>query len=342
MSSEPQPAFLPPPAAMLEIVQGYWASRAVYVAAKLGIPDLLKDGPRTCEDLAKASDTHAPTLYRVLRALDSIGVVRENGELSFALTPLGATLRTDAPGSLRFFAIEELGENHYPAWEQLLYSVKSGATAFNRVYGTSKWQYMTEHPDEAGIFNAAMGSFSSVVADAIVQAYDFSASKTIVDLGGGDGSLLAAVLKASPASNGILADLPHVAEKAKLRLGNEGLGGRCQVAPVDFFSEVPAGDTYMLKWIIHDWDDERSVTILRNCRNALAPGGKVLLIEAVLQPGSATAFSKFVDLNMLVMTGGRERTEPEYRALLQSAGLTLTRIVPTHTEMSIIEAWAAA
>jgi len=338
MSSHPQPAELPPPVAMLQIVQGYWASRAVYAAAKLGIPDLLKDGSRRCEDLARASDTHAPSLYRLLRALDSIGVVREGPEQSFSLTPVGATLRTDVPGSLRFFAIEELGENHYPAWEKLLYSLKSGAIAFDHVYGASKWQYMTHHLDDAAIFNAAMASFSSVVAAAIVEAYDFSASKTIVDLGGGDGSLLSAVLKANPTAHGVLADLPHVAEKARLRLTSEGLDGRSQVVPTDFFEQVPPGDTYLLKWIIHDWDDERCTAILSHCRNAMAPNGKVLLIEAVLQPGPASAFSKFMDLNMLVMTGGRERTEPEYRAVLQSAGLKLTRVIPTHTVMSIIEA----
>jgi|SRR5581483_7195821 len=346
MSSQPQLEQVPPPVAMLQFVQGYWASRAVYVAAKLGIADLLKDGPRSAEDLAQASNTHAPTLYRVLRALASIGVLRQAGDLLFALTPLGDTLRTDVPGSLRFFAVEELGENHYPAWEQVLHSVRTGATAFNQVYGTSKWQYMTEHPDEAAIFNAAMASFSSVVAHAIVEAYDFSGSKTIVDVGGGDGNLLAAVLKANTTARGTLADLPHVAEKATVRLADEGLTSRCAVEPVDFFQQVPAGDTYLLKWIIHDWDDEHSIAILRNCREALsnngarngAPNGKVLIIEAVLQPGVAGAFSKLMDLNMLVMTGGRERTEAEYHALLESAGLRLTRVVPTHTEMSIIEA----
>lgn len=338
MSSHAQPALLPPPVAMLQIVQGYWASRAVYVAAKLGIPDLLKDGPKTCDDLARASDTHAPSLYRVLRALDSIGVVHEERDRSFTLTPLGATLRSDVPGSLRFFAIEELGENHYPAWEKVLHSVKSGSTAFDHVYGASKWQYMAERPEEAGIFNAAMASFSSVVAAAIVAAYDFSSSQTIVDVGGGDGSLLSAVLKAQKNARGVLADLPHVAEEASRRLTTDELDGRCSVVPTDFFRQVPEGDTHLLKWIIHDWDDDRSAAILRNCRDAVAPNGKVLLIEAVLQPGHATAFSKFMDLNMLVMTGGRERTEAEYRTLLQSAGLQLKRIVPTHTEMSIIEA----
>ena len=323
---------------MLGIVQGYWASRAVYVAAKLGIADLLADGPQSCEDLARATGAHAPSLYRVLRALASIGIFSEDPGQTFAITPVGATLRTDVPGSLRHFAIEELGENHYPAWEQVLYSVKSGAKAFDHVFGRTKWQYMTEHPEEAAIFNAAMSSFSFVVANAIVEAYDFSGSRTIVDVGGGDGSLLTAILKANGHTRGILADLPHVAEQARVRVESEGLAPRCEIAPGDFFREVPAADTCMLKWIIHDWDDDRSIAILRNCRNALTPNGKVLLIEAVVEPGPATAFSKMMDLNMLVMTGGRERTEPEYRALLQAAGLTLTRIVPTHTAMSVIEA----
>ena len=329
---------LPAPVAMLQMIQGFWVSRAVYVAAKLGIPDLLKDGAKSSEELAEATRTHAPSLYRVLRALDSVGVFQEQDGRRFSLTPLGATLRSDVHGSLRFFAIEELGENHYPAWEKMLHSASTGATAFNHVFGASKWEYMTQHPDEARIFDQAMGSFSSVVAEAIVGAYDFSASEVVVDVGGGDGRLLAAILKANAQARGVLADVPHVAEGARRRFETEGLSDRCEVAGVDFFDSVPGADTYVLKWIIHDWDDARSKAILTNCRKALAPGGKVLLIEAVLLPGRASAFSKFMDLNMLVMTGGRERTEGEYRVLLASAGLRLTKIVPTQTEMSIIEA----
>jgi len=323
---------------MLQMIQGFWLSRAVYVAAKLGIPDLLKDGPKSPEELAQATGTHAPSLYRVLRALESVGVFAEADRGRFALTPLGATLQTGIPGSLRFFAIEELGENHYPAWEKVLHSVKTGAIAFNHVYGASKWQYMTEHPDEATIFDEAMASFSSVVAAAIVEAYDFSASGTVVDVGGGDGLLLSTILKANPRLRGVLADLPHVAAGALRRFQVEELTGCCEIAPGDFFESVPAGETYVLKWIIHDWDDDRSVAILKNCRSAMAKDGKVLLVEAVIRPGGATSFSKLMDLNMLVMTGGRERTEAEYHALFTAAGLRLNRVIPTHTEMSIIEA----
>lgn len=338
MSAQAQRTELPPPAVMLQMIQGFWISRAIYVAAKLGIPDLLKGGPQSSHDLAQATGTHAPSLYRVLRALDSVGVFAEDGQGGFALTPLGATLLTDVQGSLRFFAIEELGENHYPAWEKVLYSVQTGAIAFNHVYGESKWRYMEQHPEEAMIFNHAMASFSFVVAAAVAGAYDFSSSRMVVDLGGGDGSLLAGILQAHSQLRGVVADVPHVIERARQRLDADGLSERCGTVGIDFFKGVPNSDTYVLKWILHDWTDEQCVTILKNCRNAMTPNGRVLIIEAVLQPGDATSFGKFVDLNMLVMTGGRERTETEYRTLLETAGLKLTRIIPTQTEMSIVEA----
>lgn len=338
MSVNAQSSELPPPVAMLQMIQGFWISRALYAIAEIGVPDLLKDGPKSVEELAQATGTHAPSLYRVLRALDSSGVFAEDDQKRFALTPVGATLRSDVPGSLRFFAIEELGGNHYSAWEKMLHSLKTGAIAFNQVYGISKWQYHAEHPEEAKIFDEAMTSFSSVVNAEIVASYDFSSSGTVVDVGGGDGSLLAAILKAHPHLRGVLADLPHVVAGAQRRFTSEGLAERCEAVAVDLFKSAPKGDTYVLKWIIHDWDDQQSVAILKNCRSAMANGGKILLVESVIRPGAATSFSKFMDLNMLVMTGGRERTETEYRALLDAAGLNLTRIIPTRTEMSVIEA----
>jgi len=336
--SAPAPNELPPPALMLQMIQGFWISRAIYAAAKLGIPDLLKEGPRNTQDLARATGTHASSLYRLLRALDSIGVFAEQSGDRFTLTPLGATLLTDVPGSLRFFAIEELGENHYPAWEKVLYSLQTGAIAFDHVYGESKWQYMAKHPDEAKIFDNAMASFSWVVSAAVAAACDFSSSRTVVDLGGGDGSLLSGILHAHPHLQGVVGDVPHVIERTRQKLEAEGLSHRCGTASVDFFKAVPASDTYLLKWILHDWTDEQSVTILKNCRDAMTSDGRVLIVEAVLQPGAATSLGKFVDLNMLVMTGGRERTETEYRTLLEASGLKLTKVIPTQTEMSIVEA----
>lgn len=341
MSAHPQPMEEPPPVAMLKIIEGFWASRSVYVAAKLGLPDLLKDGAKTTEELAATTGTHAPSLYRLLRALVSIGVFAEDEMGKFSLTPLGATLRTDVPGSLRFIVIEELGENHYPAWEKLLYSLKTGAIAFNHVYGNSKWHYMTEHEDEARIFDQAMASFGGATAAAVIEAYDFSASKRVVDMGGGNGSFLATILKANPQVRGVLFDVPHVVEAASRYLESEGVMSRCEVVGGDFFQSAPPADLYLLRWIIHDWDDVRSVAILKHCCEAMSAGGKVLLVEAVLKPGRATSFAKFLDLNMLVMTGGLERTEAEYANLLSAAGLKLARIIPTHTVMSVIEAVGA-
>lgn len=323
---------------MLQMIQSFWVSRALHVAAELGLADLLKAGPRNSKELATATGTHAPSLYRVLRALGSVGVFAEDDEQRFTLTPLGTTLCRDAPGSLRHFALEVLGQNHYYAWEKIMCSVKTGATAFNHAYGVSTWQFIAEHREDGRIFDEAMASFNTVIADAVLAAYDFSSCNVVVDVGGGDGSLLSAIFQANPHLRGVLVDLCHLTDSAQRRFKRLGQAERCAVVAGDFFASVPQGDTYILKWIIHDWDDPRSVAILKNCRAAMSNEGRILIVESVLEPGSATSFSKFMDLNMLVMTGGRERTAAEYQALLNSAGLRLTRIVPTTTEMSVIEA----
>jgi hypothetical protein len=323
---------------LLEVIQGFWVARATCVAAEFGIPDLLKSGPKKNEQLAEVMGLHAPSLYRLMRALSSVGVFSQDEQQRFALTPLGAALCSDGPRSLRSFAIELLGRNHYVSWEKLGYSVKTGGTAFNHVYGASKWQYHAKHPGEARIYDAAMAGFNTVTSDVIVASYDFSSVGTIVDLGGGDGSVLVGVLKAHPHLQGVLADLPHVIDGAWQRIKREGLDDRCVVVPADFFKLIPKGDVYLLKWIIHDWDDESAQIILQNCCAAMAHTDRLLLIESVIGPENNTCFTKFMDLAMLVMTGGRERTETEYRALLGRAGLKLTRIIPTKTEMSLIEA----
>jgi hypothetical protein len=327
-----------PEAAMLQMIQSFWVSRALHVAAELGIADLLKDGPRSREELAIATATHAASLYRVLRALSSVGVFDEDDSGRFSLTPIGSTLCTDVPGSLRHFAVEVLGQNHYCAWDKIMYSVKTGATAFDHVYDVSRWQFNTEHRQDGRIFDEAMASFSTAVAAAVLEAYDFSSSNKVVDIGGGDGGLLAAILQSNPHLTGVLVDLHHITASAQRRFKRLNLAHRCEVVARDFFASVPEGDTYILKWILHDWDDPLSVAILGSCSEAMADEGKVLIIESVLQAGCATSFSKFRDLNMLVMTGGRERTEAEYEALLDNAGLRLARIIPIATEMSMIEA----
>jgi len=338
MSTQAQPIKLAAPAAMLQMIHGFCVSRAICVVAKLGIPDLLSHGPQNSEDLALAVGAHSPSLYRILRALASVGVFTEDKRRGFALTPLGDTLRTDVPGSLRVLASELLGGNQYKAWEHLLYSIKTGAIAFDHVFGVTKWQYNAEHPKEATAFDDAMASFNSVITFSIIAFYEFSSCGTLVDVGGGNGSVLAAILKAHLLMHGVLADLPHVVDGARTWLKLEGVLGRCKVVEADFFKSVPEGDTYLLKWIIHDWDDHNAETILKNCQAALKPGGRVLLIESILEPRNGTSLATSMDLAMLVMTGGRERTEPEYQSLLGRAGLRITNIISTGTELSLIEA----
>lgn len=328
----------PPPVAMLQLIAGFWVSRALYIAAKLGIADLLAEGPKRSEELAQTTSTRAPSLYRVLRALASVGVFTEDDTGRFALTPLAATLQSDIPGSLRAFAIAELGEEHYPAWGDVLHSVKTGEIAFNHLFGMDVWQYRAQHPEDAKTFDEAMANFTAVVNEAILASYDFSPFGTVVDVGGGDGGLLASILKANLRLKGVLFDLPHVTDGARRRIEAEGLMERCKVVAGDFFASVPSGgDAYLLKWIIHDWDEEHAVAILKHCHRAMAEHGKLLLAEAVIPRGNEPSFHKFMDLNMLVMTGGRERTEAEYRVLLEAAGFRLTQIIPTPSEMSVIE-----
>ncbi len=330
---------VPPPVVMLQMIAGFWLSRALYLAAKLGLADLLKEGPKSSKDLAQRTGTHAPSLHRVLRALASVGVFTEDTQGRFALTPLAETLRSDVPGSLRAFTISELGEDHYPAWGEVMHSVRTGEIAFDHLFGMDVWRYRAQHPEEGRIFDEAMASFSSVVNAAIVASYDFSAIDTIMDIGGGDGSLIASILKANPGMKGVLFDLPHVSAGAQRRIEAEGLADRCEIVAGDAFTAVPSGgDAYLLKWIIHDWDDARSVAILKNCHRTMPPHGKLLLVEAIIPAGDRPSFHKFMDLNMLVMTGGRERTEAEYRGLLDAAGFSLRTIIPTQTEMSVLEA----
>jgi ubiquinone/menaquinone biosynthesis C-methylase UbiE len=334
----PSNADVRPPVAMLQMISGFWISRAIYVAAKLGIADHLCDGHRTVDELAAATGTHAPSLYRVLRALASVGIFTEDENRRFALTPLAETLQSDAPDSLRAFATVELGEEHYPAWGELLHSVRTGEIAFDRAFGMPVWKFFEQNPENAKTFNDAMTGFTLAVNDAVLSSYDFSSIGKIVDVGGGHGSLIASILKANPKMRGVLFDAPPVIEGARHRIRDEGIADRCEAVAGDFFKSVPSGgDAYIVKWIIHDWDDEQSISILKNCHRAMADNGRLLLVEAVVPDGSEPHFSKYMDLNMLVMTGGRERTADQYRTLLEASGFKLTRIVPTKSPMSIIE-----
>jgi ubiquinone/menaquinone biosynthesis C-methylase UbiE len=323
---------------MLQIISGFWVSRSVYVTAKLGIADLLKDGAKTAAELASATNTHAPSLFRVLRALVPFGIVTQDQQDRFGTTPVLETLRTDVPGSLRAFAMTELGEEHYPAWGELLYSVRTGGIAFDKAFGEPIWQFFASHPENAQIFNDAMTGVTGQATDALHAAYQFTGIETIMDVGGGHGSFLISILERNPNMRGILFDAPEVIEGAKAPVAKSGINDRTQLIGGNFFESVPEGaDAIILKWIIHDWNDEQCVTILKNCHRSLPENGKLMLVEAVVPANQEPHFSKFIDLNMLVMTGGRERTEAEFKQLYENSGFRLTRIVSTESPFSLIE-----
>ena len=324
---------------MLQIISGFWISRAVYVIGKLGIPDLLAAGPKTAEELASATKTHAPSLFRILRALVSVGVLNYAEGGRFAQTPLSETLVTDAPGSLRWFAVSELGQEHYPAWGNLMHSVKTGEIAFDNFFGVDIWKYFQQNPEDAVVFNNSMSSVTAVTNEAITSLYDFSQFGTIVDVGGGHGGLITSILKKNPKVKGILFDAAEVIAGARPKIEAAGLADRVETASGNFFKSVPAGgDAYIMKWIIHDWDDKKSDTILRNCRNQMQANSKLILVDCVVPETNEPHFSKFIDLNMLVMTGGKERTEEEFAQLLATADFRLLRVIPTDQPFSIVEA----
>ena len=333
-----QAASVSPTMALLQVLSGYWSARAVYIAAKLGLADLVQDGPRTPAELAELTETHAPSLHRVLRALASIGWFQEDAFGRFGSTALTSALQTDAPGSLRSLAMTELGEEHYPAWGDLMFSVKTGKLAFDEVFGLPNWEFWATHPENAQIFNQAMSEVTAVLEPAVLAASDFSGFNKIVDVGGGKGTLIAAILGACPNARGVVLDLPHVIELGRQFIDDQGLSTRCELVPGDAFDAVPeGGDAYILKWVIHDWDDARSVALLKNCHRAMSPNGNLFVIEAVIPPGNEPFFHKLMDLNMLVMTGGRERTEAEYRALFEAGGFHLNRVIASPTEISVLE-----
>ncbi|MGH9834356.1 MAG: methyltransferase [Blastocatellia bacterium] len=337
LQSEPAPPL--PHIVMLQMITGFWVSRTIYVAAKLGLADLVKDGPKTANDLAELIGTHAPSLYRVLRALASVGIFVEDNQKRFANTPLSNTLRSDVPGSLRAMAMVELGQEHFPAWGNLMHSVKTGEIAFDNLFKQNAWEYYAQNPEDASNFNQAMKGLTEMVNAAVLAAYDFPGVNKLIDIAGGTGRLISAILKAHPQMRGVLFDLPHVIAEAGPLLEAAGVSDRCETTTGDFFKSVTeGGDAYIMKWIIHDWDDEKSTAILKNIHRAMNPDGKLLIVEMVVPEGNQPDLSKFMDLNMLVMTGGRERTEAEFQSLLAGAGFKLTRVIPTAAPFAVIEA----
>jgi len=256
---------IPPPLQMLQLISGFWIARCTYVLAKLAIADLIKDEPKNADELAAATGSHGPSLFRVLRALASVGVITQDDRNRFGATQLSDTLR-DEPGSMRAFAMTELGEEHYPAWGELLHSVRTGGIAFDKAFGENCWEFFARHPDNARIFNDAMSGMTAQANEALHAAYSFVGIKKIIDVGGGHGGLITSILAKNPGMTGILFDSPQVIEGAKTKVMSSQVSDRCELAGGDFFQSIPPGaEAAILKWIIHDWNDEQSVAILKNC-----------------------------------------------------------------------------
>jgi hypothetical protein len=317
---------------------GFRISQAIHAMAELSIADLMADGPKSAEMLASEAGAHAPSLRRVLRLLASEGVFTEKSDGQFALTPMAESLRRDTPGSLRTLVRFIGSETSWRSWGNLLHSVRTGKPSFDDVHGVDFFEYFRRHPDEWQLFDDLMTHYTEQVTHSLASAYDFSAFASVIDVGGGRGTLAIGLATAYPHLRLTVFDQPHVALAAQQAIEDAELAGRCQAVGGDFFTAVPeGGDAYILKWILHDWDDERCVAILSSCRQAMPPNGRLLVIELLIPPGNEPSFAKSQDVNMLVNLGGLERTEAEYRALYAAAGFQLTRTIPAGDELHIIE-----
>jgi O-methyltransferase domain/Dimerisation domain len=325
-----------------QLICGYWHSQCVYVAAKLGIADLLANGPLSIAELAQRTGAHPMSLYRLLRGLASLGLFAEEAGERFRLTPAAEALRSDVPGSQWAMAVM-MGEEHYRSWGELLYSVRTGKIAFDKIFGKPCFDFLSENPEQAALFDKAMVSVHGRETAAMIDAYDFSAFRSVTDVGGGNGSTLCGILSRHPALRGTLYDLPGVIERAAKSVSQAGLSERVDLVAGNFFESAPRGaDAYLLRHIIHDWNDEQAIRILKNVHTAIGgkgarERGRLLVVESVIPPGNDPFFGKLLDLTMLVIPGGQERTEEEYRRLFGKAGFHLARIVPTASEVSVIE-----
>jgi hypothetical protein len=323
--------------ALLQIAMGGWASQTIYVAAKLGIADALSDGPKSCPEIAAITRAQSTSLFRLLRALRSLKVVGDVEGGKFELTPLGRLLQAKRPGSLRAMVLT-LGEIHYRAWGALFHSVKTGAPAFPTVFGSRLFDYLDLDLDAGDTFHEAMSEVSALVSQAVLLAYPFSGIDVLADVGGGCGQFLTTILQAHPAMRGVLVDTPGVIARAAARLASHPCRPRCSLHPGDLLKAVPEGASgYLMSGVIHDWDDEHAIRILNNCGRVMAPNGKVLVVDMVLPTAGEPRFSALLDLNMLVMNGGRERTEEEFRRLFDAAGLRVTKLIPTLAPQWVIE-----
>ena len=332
-----QTGTLPPEAQIVEMVMAQFVSRLIHLAATLKLTDHLAGGPKTAEELAGLTATHAPTLYRVMRTLASLGLFTEDASHRFALRPLGAVLQSGTPSYAAALTLG--GDMVTRSFEHMLYSVQTGQSGFTKSFGVTLFDWLGSHPAEASLFNDTMVGVHGMEPPAVAAAYDFSAFRTIADVGGSTGNLLTTILAHHPAPRGILYDLPHVVRGATALIARRGQTDRVQIEEGSFFDSVPAGaDAYILSHIIHDWNQEQCLTILGHCRRAMTPAGRLLLVEMVLPGGDTPHPGKMLDMVMLNVPGGEERTEAEYGALLDKAEFRLTRVVPTASLVSLVEA----
>lgn len=328
--------------ALRRLVNGYQVTQAIHVATTLGIPDLLADGPRSSDHLAGKTGAHPGALYRLLRALAGVGVFREEDGHRFARTDLSDCLRRDAPDSLAGWAAFVGEPYHWQVWGDMLHSVQTGEDAFHHVHGTDPWTFRARDPVRSARFDGAMAAASRQVADTVVAAYDFGRFGTVVDIGGGSGTFFAAILKRHATMHGVLFDLPHVVAGAPPILAAAGVADRCTIVEGSFFETVPAGgDAYVLKAVLHDWEDEDCLRILQRCREAMTKGAALLAVERELGLPNESPDGKFSDLNMLAATGGRERTPEEYSALFAAAGFRFVGFTPSASGTGVFEGVAA-
>jgi SAM-dependent methyltransferase len=329
----------PPHLEIADMASAIWKARAVYAMAQLNLADLIAAGRSSADELAASTRMHAGALSRLLRALASCGLLTETEPRHFALTPLGAALQADAPGAARATALTLAGDWQWKAWDNFLYSVETGEPGLRRAFGLSLFDYLAANPQDVADFNAAMVGLHGDDGPALAAAYDFARLRTVADVGGGTGTLLTAVLRAHPHLRGALIDLPATVPDARRLIERRGLSQRCEVIAGDFFKMVPDGyDAYVLAHVLHDWTDEQALPILCNCRRALPPHGRLLIVDAVLPPGDAPHPGKLMDLLMLTVTGGVERTAEEFARLLQTGGFEMRRVIPIGAGQSVVEA----
>ena len=330
---------VPPHVQLIQMGVAIWQARAVYAAAELGIADILADGPCSVDEIAASTGTHAPSLFRLLRALASCGLIEERRDRQFMTTALGNALCEGAPGSARATILTIAGSWQWKAWDQFLQVLRTGESGVKAAFGKDLFEFLADEPLHSARFNDAMIGMHGAVASAVAAAYDFSRFRCIVDVGGGKGALLTAILKDQPQMRGLLFDLPETVKAAQEFIAAAGLEARCAFRSGNFFEHIPPGhDAYVLAHVLHDWNDDDSVAILRKCREAMSTDARLLIVEAVLPGGNTPHHGKLMDLLMLTVTGGAERSRGEFARILAKSGFALSHVHPTGTHQSVVEA----